>query len=104
MPVGKARRKPRLIKSRRYRSAGAAGDQSIKVDASTLADRQAVRETDDLELNKLSRHRVCVIVRIYRFPGEIYERTRQLDTQPAPRFHPSKPCHPHVYKERYRSN
>ena len=34
----------------------------------------------------LSSHRVCVIVRICTFPGEIYEHTKKLDTQPAALF------------------
>ena len=38
------------------------------------------------QIAALSGHRVCVIVRIYSFLGEIYEHTKKLDTQPAALF------------------
>ena len=63
-------------------SAGILATILSKVDAPTPADRHTWRGTDGY----LSSHRVCVIVRICTVPGEIYERTKKLDTQPTALF------------------
>ena len=71
------------------------------VDASKHAHEQAqnrtcrCKETD----GGLCHHRVRVIVRIYTFPGDWYEHARKLDARLTVSFHPSKPCHPHMFKE-----
>lgn len=82
VPVDIARLKQRLMKFATPYSASIEVTILSKVDAPTPADRQTWRGTDGY----LSCHRVCVIVRICTFLGEIYEHTKKLDTRRAARF------------------